>query len=256
MLLYGVINASPDSLHEGSIATRPEAAIARARTLLAEGADALDVGGQASTDIAAVVDWTVEWARLERIVPALAALGVDVSIDSWRPEVVRRALQAGATVINAADGMQSDGMWRVAAEFDAPIVVPFLSGPDPRRMVHVRRDPVEAIVEFFEARLAEAQRRGLRHRCILDPGTGFAPPDWPWEDRYLYQKRVYTNLDALRRFDLPLYIALPWRDTVQHDELLEIVVRQQPEFGRAHRPGHVREIERRVHWQPASGPRG
>ncbi len=109
--------------------------------MLADGADAIDLGGQGSTDVAAVVDWHEEWARLEAIVPALAALGVDVSIDSWRPEVVRRALEAGATVINAADGMQSEEMWRVAADFDVPVVVPFLSGPNPREMVHVQRDP-------------------------------------------------------------------------------------------------------------------
>ena len=170
---------------------------------------------------------------------------------------MRRALEAGATVINAADGMQSEAMWEVAAEFDVPIVVPFLSGPNPRQMVHVRRDPVDAIVEFFEARLADADRYGLRHRCILDPGTGFAPPDWPWEERYVYQKRVYTNLDALRRFDLPLYIALPWKDTAQHDELLEIVVRQQPEFGRAHSPGEGAGLRARGVRRPSpSGPRG
>lgn len=256
MQLYGVINASPDSLHEDSIATTPEAAVARARQLLAEGANFLDLGGQGSTDAATVVDWTVEWSRLEPIVPALAALGVDLSVDSWRPEVVHRALDAGATVINAADGMQSDAMWQVAADHDVPIVVPFLSGPNPREMVHVRQDPVAAIVDFFEARLADADRYGLRHRCVVDPGTGFAPPAWPWEERYVYQKRVYENLGELRRFGLPLYIALPWKDTVQHDELLEIVVRQQPEFGRAHRPAHVREVEARVHDQPASGPRG
>ncbi len=102
------------------------------------------------------------------------------------------------------------------------------------------------IVEFFESRLADADRYGLRHRCIVDPGTGFAPPEWAWEDRYRYQKRVYTNLDALRRFGLPLYIALPWKETAQHDELLEIVVRQQPEFGRAHYPAKVRRFERRA----------
>jgi dihydropteroate synthase len=256
VFLYGVINASPDSLHEDSIATTPDAAVTRARQLLADGAQALDLGGQGSTDNATVVDWTVEWARLEPIVPALAALGVPLSVDSWRPEVVRRALEAGATVINAADGMQSTAMWEVAAEFDVPIVVPFLSGPNPRQMVHVRADPVAAIVEFFEARLAAADRYGLRHRCVVDPGTGFAPSAWPWEERYVYQKRVYSNLDALRCFGLPLYIALPWKDTVQHDELLEIVVRQGPEFGRAHRPAHVREIEARVHGQSTSGPRG
>ena len=246
MFLYGVVNASPDSLNTDSICTTPEAALARARQLLADGADGIDLGGQGSTDIAEVVPWTSEWERLEHIVPALATLGVPLSVDTWRPEVLARSLQAGATVINAADGMQSDDMWRVAADFDVPVVVPFLSGPNPRAMEMVDRDPVEAIVEFFDARLRDADRYGLRHRCILDPGTGFAPSNWPWEQRYHYQKRVYTNLDAMRVFELPLYIALPWRETAQHDELLEIVVRQQPEFGRVHYPTKVRAFERRL----------
>ncbi len=91
-----------------------------------------------------------------------------------------------------------------------------------------------------------ARRYGVRERCILDPGTGFAPPNWPWEQRYHYQKEVYTRLDELRVFGLPLYIALPWRRTDQHDELLEIVVRQQPEFGRVHHPERVRQLEQRL----------
>lgn len=246
MQLYGVVNASPDSLHEASVVRGPDQAVVRARQLLADGADAIDVGGQGSTDIAEVVHWTTEWERLEVVIPALAALGVPLSVDTWRPEVARRALQAGATVLNAADGMQTDEMWEVAAEFDVEVVVPFLSGPDPRSMAMVDRDPVEAIVEFFEARLVQADRFGMRHRCVLDPGTGFAPPNWPWEQRYVYQKRVYTHLDALRRFELPLYVALPWKRTEQHDELLEIVVLQQPEFGRVHHPERVRELEHRL----------
>jgi dihydropteroate synthase len=222
--LFGVVNASPDSLHEESRVEGPEAALARARLLLAAGADAIDVGGQGSTDVATVVDWQLEWERLAEVIPALATLGVDVSVDTWKPEVARRALGAGATVLNAADGMQSETMWEVAAEFDVPTVVPFLSGPDPRRMARVDHDPVGAMIEFFAARLTEADRFGMRRRCILDPGTGFAPPNWPWDERYLYQ----------------------WKRTPQHDELLEIVVAQQPEFGRAHHPGRVRAVERQL----------
>ena len=246
MFLYGVVNASPDSLNTDSIATTPEQAVARARRLLADGADGLDLGGQGSTDAAEVVPWEAEWERLRDLIPALAELGVPMSVDTWRPEVLRRALQAGATVINAADGMQADAMWEVAVDFDVPIVVPFLSGPNPRAMEMVDRDPVEAINEFFDARLRDADRYGLRHRCVLDPGTGFAPSNWPWDERYVYQKRVYSNLDALRVFDLPLYIALPWKETVQHDELLEIVVKARPEFGRVHYPAKVRDFERRL----------
>lgn len=246
MFIYGVVNASPDSLNLDSIVRTPEEALARARQLLADGADGLDVGGQGSTDVAEVVPWQAEWERLEHILPALATLGVPMSVDTWRPEVLRLALQHGANVINAADGMQADAMWEVATDFDVPIVVPFLSGPNPRAMEMVDRDPVDAIVEFFDARLRDADRYGLRHRCVLDPGTGFAPSNWPWEERYVYQKRVYSNLDAMRVFDLPLYIALPWKETVQHDELLEIVVQARPEFGRAHYPAKVRAFERRL----------
>ncbi len=243
MHLFGVINASPDSLHADSIVTTPEQAIERAIKLIADGADSIDLGGQGSTDIAEVVDWRVEWQRLESIVPALAALGRDVSVDTWRPEVANLALSAGATVLNAADGMQHEAMWQVAAEHQVRVVLPFLSGPDPRSMTLVGGDPVAAIVQFFEARLADADRYGLRHRCILDPGTGFAPSAWPWEQRYVYQKEVYSRLGELRCFGLPLYVALPWRRTAQHDELLELVVRYQPEYGRVHHPDRVRAIE-------------
>ena len=224
--------------------------------LLERGADGIDVGGQGSTDEATVVDWTVEWARLEPIIPALAPSASSLSVDSWRPEVVRRALESGATVINAADGMQDDAMWRVAAEFDVPIVVPFLSGPNPRQLAYVRRDPIDALVEFFTDRLAVADRYGLRHRCIVDPGTGFAPVGAEWNERYRYQKYVYSNLVALRRFDLPLYVALPWKESPQHEEVLAIVVGQGLEYGRSHRPWQVRDVEAALQVSRAAGHRG
>jgi dihydropteroate synthase len=246
VLLYGVVNASPDSLNEDSIVRNAEEAVARARQLLREGADAIDIGGQGSTDAATVVPWQAEWERLAEVIPAVAALGIDVSVDTWRPEVAHRALEAGATVINAADGMQTQAMWEVAAEHRVPIVVPFLSGPNPREMALVGHDPIAVMLEFFDVRLAEADRYGVRDLCIVDPGTGFAPPNWPWEQRYEYQKVVYNNLGELRRYGLPVYIALPWKETAQHDELLEIVLRQRPEYGRAHYPAKVRAMERAI----------
>ena len=246
MFLYGVVNASGDSLNTDSIATTPEAATRRAEYLLDHGCQGIDLGGQGSTDNATVVPWEEEWQRLEAIVEALAGFGVPLSIDSWKPEVTRRALQRGATVINAADGMQTDEMWQVAADFRVPIVLPFLSGPNPREMDMVRADPVQVMLDFFAEQLTVADRYALRSLCILDPGTGFAPSNWPWEERYLYQKRVYSNLDALRTFGLPLYIALPWKETAQHDELLEIVLKQRPEYGRVHYPEKVRRVEREL----------
>jgi dihydropteroate synthase len=246
MFLYGVVNASPDSLNTDSVVSDARSAAARRDGLIRDGADGFDVGGQGSTDAATVVGWQEEWQRLADVLPVVVASGLPVSIDTWRPEVARLAFDAGASVLNAANGMQTDEMWELAAEREVDVVIPFLSGPNPREMQMVREDPIAVMVDFFEARLAEAERWGMRERCVIDPGTGFAPSNWPWEERYVYQKHVYSNLDALRRWGLPLYIALPWKETAQHDELLEIVVRQQPEFGRAHYPAKVRRFEERA----------
>ena len=89
-------------------------------------------------------------------------------------------------------------------------------------------DPV-AICETFNAAM----------RLVMKAGT-------------LYQKQVYSNLDAMRVFGLPLYIALPWKDTVQHNELLDIVISRDPEYGRAHYPDRIRAAERRAA-QPPTG---
>lgn len=246
MRLFGVLNASPDSLNTDSIVTTTAEARARADHLRAEGVWGFDLGGQGSTFQAAEVTPTAEWERLEPFVSLLAGYGKPLSIDSWRPAVVRKALEAGATWINAADGLQSEEMLVVAAEFGCPVVLPFLSGPDPLRLARVTGDPVEAIVEFFTAMLARCDRYGVRRQVVIDPGTGFAPHDWPWEERFVYQKQVYGNLGALRVFDLPLYIALPWKDTAQHAQLMEIIVAADPEYGRVHYPHQVYAAQQRV----------
>ena len=245
MRLFGVINASPDSLNLDSIVRTPADATARADHLIREGVWGFDLGGQGSTFQATEVTPDDEWDRLAPLVPVLAAYGMPLSVDTWRPSTARRALQAGATWINAADGLQQDEMLEVAAEFGCPVVLPFLSGPDPLRLDRVQGDPVDVIIEFFEAMLARCDRYGIRDNVVIDPGTGFAPHDWPWEERFVYQKRVYGNLDKLRVFELPLYIALPWKDTVQHAELMDIIVAGDPEYGRVHYPHQVRAAEQR-----------
>ncbi len=208
MRLFGVINASPDSLNEDSIATTPAAARARADLMIAEGVWGFDIGGQGSTFAATEVPSDDEWARLDAILPTIAAYGMPFSVDTWRPDTARRSLEAGATWLNAADGLQQDEMMEVAAEFGCPVVLPFLSGPDPLRMALVTSDdPLGVIVEYTESILQRADRFGIRSQVVIDPGTGFAPHHWAWDERFVYQKKVYSQLDRLRVFGLPLYIA-------------------------------------------------
>ncbi len=247
MELFGVCNASPDSLNADSIVTDLESALARLTDLFAHGAQHIDLGGQGSTFQATQVDTETEWSRLAEIIPALAAAsartGALLSVDTWNPVVMERSLDAGATVMNAADAMQLAAMWELAAERGCPVVLPFMLGPDPLHLEHVSGDALEVMLAWFTDKLAMADTYGIRANMILDPGTGFAPLGWEWESRYHYQKYIYSNLDKLRTFDLPLYIALPWRETPQHDELLHIVLSHGVEYGRAHYPGKIRRAE-------------
>ncbi|MDA3039216.1 MAG: dihydropteroate synthase [Actinomycetota bacterium] len=240
MKLFGVLNASPDSLHEESIVRTPADAARRAEWLLSNGVWGFDLGGQGSTFAASETTVEEEWARLEPIIPVLLTFGVPISVDTWRPETARRALDAGVGWLNAADGLQNDSMMALAAEYECPVVLPFLSGPDPLRMEQVTdHDPVAVLLGFFDEMVAKAESLGIRDHLVIDPGTGFAPHDWPWAERYVYQKQVYSQLDRLRTYGLPLYIALPWKETVQHDELLGIVIDGQPEYGRCHYPNRI-----------------
>lgn len=241
MEIFGVINASTDSLAEFSVASTPEAATAYARELLANGADHIDLGGQASHGDAAVVTPAREWQILEGPLRAIAELGVKISVDTWQVETARLAFDAGASVLNAADALQDPAMLEFAAERECEVVLPFMLGPDPRHLKHVEGDPVEVMVSWFGERLKEMDSYGIRKRCYLDPGTGFGPAHWDWETRAQYQRAIYEGLDRLRVFDLPIYVPVPWKQTPDRMELLDLALSKDPDFARAHYPAQVRE---------------
>ena len=241
MEIFGVINASPDSLADFSVATTAEDAEAYARKLLSEGADHIDLGGQASHGDAAKVTPDEEWAILEAPLRAIVALGVAVSVDTWQVETARRAFDAGATVLNAAEALQDTAMLEFAAERECDVVLPFMLGDDPRHLKHVEGDPVEVMLSWFDERLRELDKYGIRERCYLDPGTGFGPAHWDWSDRAEYQRKIYSGLDRLRRFDLPVYVPVPWKQTPDRMELLDIALSHNIDFARAHYPAQVRE---------------
>jgi len=242
--LFGVINASPDSLNVESRVDGADQARARAKHLLESGADYIDIGGAGSTGFASRVDIEQEWQRLVEPIRVLSSMDVEFSVDTWQPEIAHRGFEAGATWMNAADGLQNPEMVELAALTGCQVVLPFLSGENPLALTHVGGDPISAIGAWFDNTIRRVVAAGVdRDQLVLDPGTGFGPADWAWDDRYEYQKAVYSRLAELRSFDLPLYIALPWKETSQHDELLEIVLRFGVEYGRAHFPAKVRAME-------------
>ena len=247
MKLHGVINASPDSLADFSIAETVEAARARAELLIEQGCVGIDLGGAGSTQYASRVELDEEWSRLDGKVQTIAELGVELSVDTWQPEIMERALDAGANFMNAADGLQNPDMIALAADRGVPVVLPFLSGIDPKAMSFVEGDPLDAMLPWFEKKLHEVTSAGVREsQLIIDPGTGFGPADWKWEDRRIYQEAVYSQLDRLRVFGMPIYMALPWKFEDGRLELLDTLLRVGFDYGRAHLPDFILQRQREL----------
>ena len=247
MKLHGVINASHDSLADFSIALTIEETMSRAKELIQKGCVGIDIGAAGSTQFADRVDTDEEWSRLEGKIEALSALEIELSIDTWNPEIMKRALDAGANFMNASDGLQNPLMVDLAAERQVPVVLPFLNGNDPKSLEFVSGDPLETILPWFDQALTKLEKSGIKHQqLILDPGTGFGPADWVWEERQQFQERIYRNLERLRIFGLPVYIALPWKMEEGRRELLDILLEVGFDYGRTHIPEQILDAQKEL----------
>jgi dihydropteroate synthase len=175
--LMGIVNVTPDSFSDGGRWLDPGAAIAHGLQLESEGADILDIGGESTRPGAEPVPVDEE---LRRVIPVVAALArqahAPLSIDTRSAEVMRRAADAGARIINdvAALGHDPSAM-RIASASGLPVVLMHAQG-DPRTMqVDPRYDDVVLdIYDWLEARIAACEAAGIaRERIVVDPGIGF-----------------------------------------------------------------------------------
>lgn len=239
-VIVGVLNVSPESPNQDSVVEGSQQGLERAGWLSEQGATIIDVGARSSNFAAPDVGWREERRRLVPVVEALASSGFIVSVDTWDARVMRAATAAGAHMINDADGLQSAAVVAAVAEGGLPVVVPFMTGPNPREVAPLDMcDPVGAMLPWFEAALERAHRAGIVD-VILDPGTGYARRGLGHEEHDRLQRRVHADLDRLRVFGRPLFVAVPRRaragDTL---ELARQLVSARVEFLRAHDAGLV-----------------
>lgn len=175
--LLGVLNLTPDSFFDGGKDAAPEGAVARARAMVAAGADALDLGAESSRPGAEPVDERQELARLLPVLEQVVELGVPVSVDTVKAGVARRALAGGARIVNDISALTADpGMASVCAEAGAAVILMHMRG-SPRDM-QTRTDyddVVDEVARHLTERLEAAVRAGIpEERVLLDPGIGFA----------------------------------------------------------------------------------
>lgn len=198
-LVMGILNVTPDSFSDGGRHDAPQAAIAAARAMLAEGADLIDIGGESTRPGAAPVTPEQELARVLPVVRALAHEAV-LSIDTRHALVMAECLAAGAHIINDVSALRHDpAALAVVARARAPVIIMHMPGDDPRTMQSLAHyeDVALEVAGFLAERVAALEAAGIpRARIMLDPGIGFG-------------KTVAQNLELTRR--LPVLAGLGCR---------------------------------------------
>lgn len=174
--VMGIVNVTPDSFSDGGRHDDVRAAIAHCERLVAEGADLLDLGGESTRPGAPRVDADTEWGRIAEVLAAAVTLGVPVSVDTTKLEVMRRALDAGADVINDVQALQAPGALAAVAGSGAGVCLMHMRGePASMQELAVYDDVVADVATFLAARAQAAREAGIPAACIaLDPGYGFA----------------------------------------------------------------------------------
>ncbi|MEO5560499.1 MAG: dihydropteroate synthase [Dokdonella sp.] len=207
--IAGIVNVTPDSFSDGGEFLDPERAIAHGLTLVEEGADLLDVGGESTRPGAAEVSVEDEIARVVPVIEALAKqTSVPIAIDTSKPEVMRAAVAAGAGLINDVFALRRDGALDAAADLRVPVCVMHMRG-EPRTMQDAPEydDVVAEVHRFLAERLFACQMAGIdKKKILLDPGFGFG-------------KSLENNLELLRGLDRfpelgPIMVGLSRKATI------------------------------------------
>ncbi len=186
----GIVNVTPDSFSDGGQHWQRDAAIAHAQQLIGGGADMLDIGGESSRPGAPPVCVQEELDRVMPVIESLRGVPVPISVDTWKPEVMREALAGGATMVNDINALQQEGALEAVAASGAGVCLMHKQGaPQTMQVQPHYQDVVREIKDFLRVRIAAAQVAGIaRDRIVADPGFGFG-------------KTLAHNLELLHRLD-------------------------------------------------------
>ncbi|HEY3298287.1 MAG TPA: dihydropteroate synthase [Armatimonadota bacterium] len=198
-VIMGILNVTPDSFSDGGTHNTIETAVQHALKMIEDGADVIDIGGE-STRPGADYIWADE--EISRVVPIISALvkeiRVPISIDTYKPEVARAALDAGATILNDITGFADPEMRTLAAERRAPSILMHMKGtPQTMQENPEYQDVIDEVMAYLREQIRLTVEAGLPEEfIIIDPGIGFA-------------KTMDHNLEILRKLADFKSIGLP-----------------------------------------------
>ncbi|MDP3562188.1 MAG: dihydropteroate synthase [Legionellaceae bacterium] len=210
-LVMGILNITPDSFHDGGQFIGREQAYKHAQSMIDNGVDLIDIGGESSKPGAKPISLDEE---LNRVIPVIericASTDMCISIDTTKPMVMQEAIKAGAAWINDIGALTTEDALVTAAQLDVPICLMHMQGKPEcmQQSPHYETDVIDEINYFFEQRIHACLEVGIaRDRLILDPGFGFG-------------KSVQHNIELIRRFhqfkqhQLPLLLGVSRKSTI------------------------------------------
>lgn len=207
-LVMGIVNASPESFSDGGRYATLHDQVLRALELVEQGADLIDVGGESGVTGIPAVAAEEEKRRVVPLVERLAAEGVRVSVDTWKPVVARAALAAGAEMINDVSGLRDVGLADACAEAGASLVVMHTRAEPKVKAFPDYDDVVADVVAFMRERAELALAHGVaRERIVVDPGPDFAKTP-------AQTVESLRRLDALAELGYPILLAVSRKDFV------------------------------------------
>lgn len=199
-LVMGILNVTPDSFSDGGKFDHLEGALSHAEEMLAAGVDIIDIGGESSRPGAPPVSLALELARVMPVVYALRDCGKPISIDTYKPEVMREALAAGADFINDIQGFRQNAALGVIQESDCGICIMHMQSTPLSMQVNPQYgDIVDEVVGFLQQQVHNLEAGGIeRRRICVDPGFGFGKT-------LAHNVTLLQNLDAIaQRTGLPV----------------------------------------------------
>jgi len=202
--VMGIVNVTPDSFSDGGKFSSTDLAVEHALKLIAEGADILDIGGESTRPGAAVVSLDEE---LKRVIPVIEALSrtcnVPISIDTYKPEVMRQAIAAGADIVNDVRALQEPNALEIIAQSNVGVCLMHMQGtPQTMQLEPHYVDVVSEVKQFLVDRMNAALAYGIvESRILLDPGFGFGKTR-------THNIALIQHLDELNVIGLPLLVGL------------------------------------------------
>jgi dihydropteroate synthase len=202
--IMGVLNLTPDSFSDGGCYQDILSAIKRARDMVAQGADVIDVGGESTRPGSVPITANEEMRRVIPVIKELAdELTVPISIDTSKPEVMEAAVQAGAGLINDVWALRTNGAMETAHSLGVPVCLVHMKGM-PITMNHkpIYENIVEEVVDFLVDRIKECLEIGITSdRLMLDPGFGFGKT-------FDHNHKLIKNIDKFTQLGFPIVVGL------------------------------------------------